>query len=297
MVSEETGYWTAATIQTNVTEHGQTQDYSFLPTGENVGQRIAESRSIEVENLKLKIFETRKDAGFAAAHDAAAELKRLGEERRESIGVVFATGASQLEILRALVRIPDLPWNRIAGFHMDEYVGIARDHRASFRGYMRQELTQKVQMRKFHEIDGNVSNREEFCANYAVALRAADPQLCLLGIGENGHLAFNDPGVADFHDPLDMKIVPLDDECKQQQVAEGWFGSIAEVPAHAMTLTIPALFRIPKLILSVPGARKARIVARTLQDEISTACPATILRRHPDATVYLDEESAAELQK
>ena len=262
-----------------------------------MGQRIAESRSIEVENLKLRVFETLKDAGFAAAEDAAVELKRLSQERRESIGVIFATGASQLETLRGLVRIPDLPWDRIEGFHMDEYVGIARDHRASFRGYMSQELTEKVRMRKFHEIDGNASDLQEFCAKYAVALSAADPQLCLLGIGENGHLAFNDPGVADFQDPQDMKVVTLDDECKQQQVAEGWFDSLAEVPVQAMTLTISALLRIPKLIVSVPGSRKSRVVRRTLQEAISTACPATVLRTHPDATVYLDEESAAELQK
>ena len=124
-----------------------------------------------------------------------------------------------------------------------------------------------------------------------------NPQLCLLGIGENGHLAFNDPGLADFNDPEDMKIVALDGECKQQQVAEGWFKSINEVPSQAITLTIPALLRVPKLIVSVPGSRKAKIIDRTLREPISTACPATILRTHPDATVYLDEESAAELDR
>jgi glucosamine-6-phosphate deaminase len=152
-------------------------------------------------------------------------------------------------------------------------------------------------MRRFYDVDGNAQDPEKACEDYADALRAAHPQLCLLGIGENGHLAFNDPGVADFNDPCDMKIVALDDECKQQQVAEGWFDSIAEVPAQAMTLTIPALLRVPKLIVSVPGLRKAKIVNRTLHEAISTACPATILRKHLDATVYLDEESASELQK
>jgi glucosamine-6-phosphate deaminase len=251
----------------------------------------------QIENLKIEIYPTRKDAGAAAAHAAAGELKRFGQTKKDAIGVIFATGASQLETLRALVKIPDLPWDRISGFHMDEYVGISKDHRASFRLYLRNELTERVRMRKFYEIDGNAPDPEKFCEEYADALLAAHPQLCLLGIGENGHLAFNDPGVADFNDPRDMKIVALDDDCRRQQVAEGWFGSVAEVPTQAMTLTIPALLRVPKLIASVPGLRKAKIVSRTLREAISTACPATILRTHPDATVYLDEESASELEK
>lgn len=260
-------------------------------------QRGAECERFQVENLKIEIYPTRKDAGLAAAQAAAEELKRLAAREKDAIGVIFATGASQLEMLRALVKIPDVPWDRICGLHMDEYVGIAKNHRASFRLYLRNELSEKVQMRRFYEVDGNAPDPEKYCQDYADVLRAAHPQVCLLGIGENGHLAFNDPGVADFDDPRDMKIVALDDECKQQQVAEGWFGSTAEVPAHAMTLTIPALLRVPKLIASVPGSRKAKIVSRTLHEAISTACPATILRRHPDATVYLDEESASELQK
>lgn len=250
-----------------------------------------------VENLKIEIHPTRKDAGLAAAQAVAEELKRLGEKEKDAIGVIFATGASQLETLRALVKIPDLPWDRICGFHMDEYVGIARDHRASFRLYLRNELTEQVRMRRFYEMDGNAPDPERFCHDYADALQAAHPQLCLLGIGENGHLAFNDPPVADFNDPRDVKVAALDDECKQQQVAEGWFGSTGEVPAQAITLTIPALLRVPKLIASVPGSRKAKIVKRALHEAISTACPATILRTHPDATVYLDEESASELRR
>lgn len=257
----------------------------------------AKAERFQVENLKVEIYPTRKDAGLAAAQAVAEELKRLGEKEKDTIGVIFATGASQLETLRALVKIPDLPWDRICGFHMDEYVGIAQDNRASFRLYLRTELTQHVRMRRFYEIDGNAAEPEKFCQDYTDALQAAHPQLCLLGIGENGHLAFNDPAVADFNDPRDMKVVALDDECKQQQVAEGWFGSLSEVPAQAITLTIPALLRVPKLIASVPGLRKARIVKRALYEAISTACPATILRTHPDATVYLDEESASEFEK
>jgi glucosamine-6-phosphate deaminase len=253
----------------------------------------AEVQCLQREKLKLEIYPTREEAGAAAANAAAKELNRLSQQSGH-IGVIFATGASQLATLGALRRIPGLPWDRLRGFHMDEYVGISPDHRASFRRYLRTELTDQVQMDHFYEIDGYPAPERE-CTNYADLLRLDKPQLCLLGIGENGHLAFNDPGVADFDDPLDMKIVDLDDDCKRQQVAEGWFANLDEVPEQALTLTIPALFRVPKLIVSVPGRRKAAIVKRTLNEAISTTCPATILRTHPDATVYLDADSAAEL--
>jgi len=156
-------------------------------------------------------------------------------------------------------------------------------------------LTEKVKMKAFLEIDGSSEDPEKTSREYADELSSADPQLCLLGIGENGHLAFNDPPIADFTDPVDLKIVELDVACRQQQTAEGWFSSVEEVPQYAITLTIPALLRVPKLIVSVPGSRKAKIVRRAFTEQISTRCPATILRTHPDATVYLDLESADEL--
>jgi glucosamine-6-phosphate deaminase len=150
-------------------------------------------------------------------------------------------------------------------------------------------------MRDFLEVNGTAPDLTELCRDYAEQLRAAEPQVCLLGIGENGHLAFNDPGEADFEDPADVKVVHLDAVCRQQQFAEGWFNSFLEVPEQAITLTVPTLLRVSKLIVSVPGTRKARIMRRTLQEPISTDCPSTILRTHADATVYLDRESAAEL--
>ena len=255
-----------------------------------------EIKRFQIEKLKIEIYSTREEAGAAAAQATAEELTKLGQ-KNETIGVIFATGASQIETLRALIAIPGLPWDRIRGFHMDEYVGIVADHRASFRHYLRTKLAQHVRMHQFYEVDGNCPDPEKGCQDYADSLHAANPRICLLGIGENGHLAFNDPGIANFNDPLDMKVVDLDDDCKRQQVAEGWFKSTDEVPAQAMTLTIPALFRVPKLIVSVPGLRKAAIVSRTLHDAITTACPASILRTHPDATIYLDEESASELDR
>jgi len=251
-------------------------------------------RSLQAGSLKIEVHASRRAAGEAAAHAAAQSLQDLAERARQ-VAVVFATGASQLATLRALTSIDGLPWDQVTGYHMDEYAGLAADHPASFRRYLRDHLTRRVALRAFWEIDGS-ADPARVCREYAQKLRSSEPQLCLLGIGENGHLAFNDPAEADFQDPLDMKVVTLDAVCRQQQVAEGWFGSLDEVPKTALTLTIPALLRVPKLIASVPGSRKATIVRRTLEEPISTACPATILRTHPDVTVYLDEESSAELK-
>jgi glucosamine-6-phosphate deaminase len=248
----------------------------------------------QVGTATVEVHSNRYAAGAAAARAASRALIEL-EKTHNSIGVIFATGASQFEILNELTRLPDIPWGQIRGFHMDEYVNLSADHPASFRRYLRERLTGKVRMKEFFEIDGSAPDPEQTSRNYAAELRLADPQLCFLGIGENGHLAFNDPPVADFTDPLDAKIVVLDALCRQQQMAEGWFPSVEQVPARAITLTIPTLLRVPKLIVSVPGIRKAMIVRRALEEAISTECPATILRTHPDATIYLDLESASEL--
>lgn len=256
--------------------------------------KLAEVQKFQVEKLKLEIYPSREAAGAAAAQAAAEALKKLSKASG-NIGVIFATGASQIDTLKALTEIPGLPWDRIRGFHMDEYIGISVDHPASFRRYMREKLTSRVPMLEFFGVNGNAPDPERECREYADRLRSANPQLCLLGVGENGHLAFNDPDVADFNDPVDMKVVQLDDVCRQQQAAEGWFASLQDVPAQAMTLTIPTLFRVPQLIASVVGPRKATILRRTLEEPISTACPGTILRTHPNATIYLDGEAAAEL--
>lgn len=245
-------------------------------------------------SIMIEIHPDKKSAGAAAAQAAAEELRRLDRYRKE-IGVIFATGASQLEMLNSLTSIPDLPWEHIQGFHMDEYIGLAENHPASFRRYLREHLSGRVMMREFFEIDGNAEDLDSFCQEYIRLLNSADPQLCLLGIGENGHLAFNDPSEAKFDDPEAMKVVNLDDVCRQQQVAEGWFKTLQDVPEQALTLTIPTLFRIPKLICSVPGSRKAAVVRRTLEEPITTNCPSTVLRKHPDVTIYLDTDSAAEL--
>lgn len=255
----------------------------------------AEPKRLTFDKLTVEVHPTRELAGQAAARAAADALLEL-RRTQDSLAVIFATGASQLATLAALTSTEGLPWLQITGFHMDEYIGLPVDHPASFRRYMRDNLTSRVPMRLFHEINGNALDPQRTAAVYADDLRAAAPQLCLLGIGENGHLAFNDPPVADFADPVDAKVVQLDDLCRAQQVAEGWFAAIDDVPESAITLTIPALMRVPRLIASVPGIRKAAIVRRALHDPISPACPATILRTHPNAAIFLDAESASELE-
>jgi glucosamine-6-phosphate deaminase len=251
-------------------------------------------RSFRVGGLAVEVYENTKAMGKAATEEAAERLRALAAQN-EVMAVVFPAGGSQVATLDALTAIPDLPWNKVVGFHMDEYLGLSDQHPASFRRYVREYITDKVKMRQFYEVDGMAADVEKTCREYAELLRQYKPQLCLLGIGENGHLAFNDPAEANFDDPLDVKVVSLDEQCRQQQVNEGWFKSLPEVPKQAISLTIPTLFRIPQLILSVPGERKAHIVHRALTEAISTRCPATILRKHPHTTIYLDPDSAAEL--
>ncbi len=250
-------------------------------------------RQMQVGTMNVEVYADRASAGQAAARSAADSIVELASE--DVTGVIFATGASQFDTLAALTAMNGLPWDRIRGFHMDEYLGISPDHPASFRRYLRERLTGKVSMKDFFEVDGSTDNPDAFSRWYADKLRDVQPQLCLLGIGENGHLAFNDPPVADFQDPFDVKVVELDAMCRQQQCAEGWFKTVEDVPARAITLTIPALLRVPRLIVSVPGSRKAQIMRRTITEDISTSCPSTILRSHPNVTVYLDQDSSAAL--
>jgi glucosamine-6-phosphate deaminase len=245
----------------------------------------------QLGTLRIESYVDNCGLGNAAADKAANEILRLARDR-DSFGVIFATGASQLETLRHLRERADLPWHKIIGFHMDEYVGMTPDHRASFRGYLRKELPQS-KMKAFYELDGTSSNPDEAAERYAARLREVNPSLCLLGIGENGHLAFNDPWEADFADPRDVRLVNLDDPCREQQYAEGWFDSFTDVPLRALTLTIPPIMRVPMLVASVPGERKAAIVKKVFEAPITPDCPATILRTHPNATLYLDTESSA----
>jgi glucosamine-6-phosphate deaminase len=250
--------------------------------------------SLTAGKMKLRVYPSKRAAGEAAALAVAEEMRRLAA-LHDQFGIIFATGAAQFDTLEFLTSTSALPWKKVRGFHLDEYVGLDEKHPASFRNFLRQRLTQRVDMGAFFEMDGTAMDLDAVCRNYLKELHVAEPQLCLLGIGENGHLAFNEPAEADFNDPLEMKIATLDLMCRRQQAAEGWFPSWEQAPERALTLTIPTVFRVPKLIASVPGPRKAKVVRATVHDPISTACPSTLLRTHPDVTLYLDTDSAAEL--
>jgi glucosamine-6-phosphate deaminase len=251
--------------------------------------------ALVVDELTVRIAPDAAALGVEAA-DHASTVIRAAIEARGNAHVMFATGNSQFAFLDALTGDDRIDWSRLVGFHMDEYLGISAEHPASFRRYLRERLVARVHPGAFHEIVGDAPDPNAEAQRYAALIRAHPLDLCCLGIGENGHLAFNDPPVADFHDPLDVKIVELDEPCRAQQVGEGHFGALAEVPTHALTVTIPALLRAAAVLAIVPEARKAAPVARALQGPISTECPASALRTCAHATLYLDADSASRIR-
>jgi glucosamine-6-phosphate deaminase len=214
-------------------------------------------------------------------------------DARGAASVMFASGTSQLAFLDVLATRPAIDWNKVTGFHMDEYVGIDANAPQSFARYMREHIATRVHPGAFHCLDGTANDPETECARYAALLSDHPLDLCCLGIGENGHLAFNDPPVADFDDPRVVKVVTLDDACKRQQVGEGHFPSVDAVPPRAMTVTIPALLAASVVLAVVPEARKASAVRNALEGTIATSCPASVLQRTAHAHVFLDPESAS----
>ncbi len=241
--------------------------------------------------LEVRTFADAREMGAAAAGEVAAEIRRLIDTRGWATGL-FASAASQRSTWSALLRAMDIDWRQLTAFHLDEYAGFDANHPQSFRRYLREHLISRIPMGRFHGLRGEAPDAGQECARYASLLRAEPPDFALLGIGENGHLAFNDPPVADFQDASDVKLVELDERCRRQQVNDGAFAAIDEVPRGALTLTIPAILRVPKLFIVVPGERKREAVTAALEGPITTACPASILRTHPDAHLYLDAASA-----
>lgn len=229
--------------------------------------------------------------GRAAAEHVAARLRVLvGQTGRAA--AIFASAPSQDEFLAALRAHPDIPWSAITAFHLDEYVGLSAADPASFSRFLRERLFDHVPVRVFHGLDGGARHPADECARYAALLRHEGPALAILGVGENGHLAFIDPPECDFADPLDVRVVTLDDACRRQQVHDGAFPRLDDVPRTALSLTIPFLMRVPEAVAIVPGLAKRAAVQAALDGPLSCACPASILRRHPRATLFLDEASA-----
>lgn len=242
-----------------------------------------------VDKLKVNVYANRQDLGTSAGRAAAATIKEL-LGKQERIRMIFAAAPSQNEFLETLAADPDIDWSRITAFHMDEYIGLPNDAPQKFSRFLCDRLFDRVKPGQVHLIDSSSSIEAE-CKRYGELLREAPIDIVCLGIGENGHIAFNDPPVADFDDPHTIKAVELDDACRQQQVNDGCFPTFGDVPTHALTLTIPALMSGAHLYCMVPGPTKRNAVTRTLNGPISTECPSTVLRRHADCTLYVDRDS------
>jgi glucosamine-6-phosphate deaminase len=249
------------------------------------------SRVLKFDELTVHVDdvdEMARDAAVEAADGLQAAIAARGEAN-----IMLATGNSQLAFLVELVKIPGVAWDKVRAFHMDEYVGLAASHSASFQRYMRERVAAQLPVMEFHYLNGEAPDSQAEAKRYEALLRAHPLDVCCAGIGENGHLAFNDPPVADFDDPRDVKVVALEAVSRRQQVGEGHFASLDDVPTHAITVTIPALLRARRVLVIVPEARKAKPVRDALYGPITTACPASILRRQANATLYLDLESSA----
>jgi glucosamine-6-phosphate deaminase len=234
--------------------------------------------------------------GAAAAAAVAAELRGLLTSRGRAVGI-FASAPSQNEFLAALTREPGIDWPRVKGFHLDEYTGMDEGAPQSFRRFLIERLMRKVEFGEFQGLRGEAEDPGAECARYARMLEADPPDFAVLGVGENGHLAFIDPPFCDFDEPEAVKVVELDEVCRAQQVNDGAFGSIEEVPRNALSLTIPTIMARPKLFAVVPGPAKREAVRAAVEGPVETACPASILRNHPDAHLYLDRDSAALLSR
>lgn len=248
-------------------------------------------KSFQIDNLSVKIYGQTKEMGAAAADYVTRKLKDAIEKKGRA-NLILATGASQFSFLEAL-QTKEIDWGKITVFHLDEYKGISESHPASFRKYLKERILNKVAPKKIYFLNGDAPNLQLVINNYEEALKAHPIDIACIGIGENGHIAFNDPGVADFKDPKLVKVVELDEACRNQQLGEGWFPTFADVPKEAVTLTITAIMNCKAISCVVPDERKSRAVYNSLYGDISTSCPASILRTHPETVLFLDKGSAS----
>jgi len=240
--------------------------------------------------MKISVFPSKESLGQAAANDAAAAIREAIFERGEA-RIIAATGASQFEFLEALTTIEDIDWSKVEMFHLDEYVGMSEKARASFCRYLRERLIDKVGLKRYHLLDGT-QPPAEVIARTTAEIRKAPIDVAFVGVGENGHLAFNDPP-ADFDTREAYIVVDLDEACRRQQLGEGWFPALADVPKQAISMTIHQMMEAKRILAVVPDARKAKAVRACFEGEVSPMAPSSILQRHPRATIYLDVESAS----
>ncbi|HEV3206971.1 MAG TPA: glucosamine-6-phosphate deaminase [Terriglobales bacterium] len=240
--------------------------------------------------MVIKVFPDRKSLGKAAAGQAATAIRRAIQDRGQA-RVVAATAASQAEFLEALVREPDIDWSRVEVFHLDEYIGLPVTHPGSFRKMLLEQLVQKTGITKFHLLDGD-ADPAEVVTRVGRALASSPIDIEFLGIGENGHIAFNDPP-ADFETEAPYLVVNLDEACRRQQVGEAWFVDISQVPKQAISMSVKQILKAREILAVVPDTRKAEAVKACFEGKIGPMAPASALRNHPNATVYLDNNSAA----
>lgn len=247
------------------------------------------------DKLAVKIFPDREEMGKNAAQLVSKTIQELLEQKDE-LNIIFAAAPSQSDFMKALIADRSIQWHRINAFHMDEYIGLEKDAPQGFGNFLKERLFGKVPFKNVHYINGQLADPESECTRYSALLEKFPVDIVCLGIGENGHIAFNDPPVADFNDPKSVKVVELDLACRQQQVNEKLFESLHLVPTHAITLTVPALLKADYMFCMVPAINKAKAVYDTLNGEINEKCPATVLRTKENAVLYLDRESASLLQ-
>jgi glucosamine-6-phosphate deaminase len=250
-------------------------------------------QGFETGKARVSVYGSAVNAGAAAAAQAARLIQKAIDQKGRA-RVIAATGNSQIPMADALVR-ENIDWQAVELFHMDEYAGIKADHPASFRYWIKTRLEEKVHPRVTHYLNGDASDLGIEIGRYTQLLKEAPVDVAFVGFGENGHIAFNDPPVADFNDPAMLKVVTLDEACRRQQAGEGHFSDVAAVPREAVTITCSGLFRANCWICCVPENRKAEAVRNALEGPILEKCPASLVRRHPNSYVYLDSDSASRL--
>jgi len=250
-------------------------------------------RELKVDRLNVKIMQNRIEMGKVAAKDIIIAIKEKLQQKKE-INMIFAAAPSQNDVLRELVE-SDVEWNRVNAFHMDEYIGLDKSAPQGFGNFLVEHIFGKVPFKSVNLIDCSAVDPEVECERYEKLLTENPVDIIVLGIGENGHIAFNDPWVADFKDSKRVKTVLLDEVCRQQQVNDGCFASIDLVPKSAITLTCPVFIEAPQLFCIVPAITKANAVRNTVYGEITEECPATVLRQHSAAVLYLDADSSSQL--
>ncbi len=240
--------------------------------------------------MTIKVFTSKAEMAEAAANEAASLIRDAISQRGQA-RIIAATGASQFDFLDALTNLAGIDWDRVEMFHLDEYVGISDQEPASFCKYLRERLIEKVGIKKYHLLDGT-EDPSTVIARVTAEIRKAPIDVAFVGVGENGHLAFNDPP-ADFDTDEAYIVVNLDEACRKQQLGEGWFPTLADVPRQAISMTIRQIMKAEHILCVAPDARKADAVKTCFQGEVTPMAPASILQRHPNAAIYLDKDSAA----